>query len=200
MIRGLDMRKTQTKTSGISREDENTQVEQAVAGNEKAMQAILARYWANMHTVAMRICKDPDRAEDVRQEACILVSKKLSQFSRTAALGGWIAMITRNCALQNLRQTQSRNQRETTVDEIYEGSSDATPEAMVGDRQMLFLMNQLLASLHEDNREMFRLRFVEDLSMSEVADRMNLSAAALKTRFHRARQYLREVNDLAEAA
>lgn len=185
------MRKTQP-TKPISREDEYTQVAQAVAGDRQAMNAILARYMDKMYRVALKISHDPDRAEDIRQEACLRVSQRLFQFRQTGSLGGWIATVVRNIALQGYR----RKVREIPVEEIFEGSTDATAEDLVGDRQVLSLTDNLLGSLRDGDRELFTLRFIDGLSMQEIAERTGHSMPALKSRFHRARQHLREAFDL----
>jgi RNA polymerase sigma-70 factor (ECF subfamily) len=130
----------------------------------------------------------------------LAVYDKLESFRGDAAFGTWLYRIAVNEALQRLRARRSR------PDTLEVGLTFDDNGALVGQVRPLTLdagdpaareqlrraLEQALGELPEIYRTVFVLRDVEDLSTEEVAEALELTPGAVKTRLHRARLALRE--------
>jgi RNA polymerase sigma-70 factor (ECF subfamily) len=174
--------------------EENALVASATAGNRAAMQTLLTRHYTQMYHLALKVTRDPVRAEDVTQEACVQVLRRIHQFRGEARFGSWLSRIVVNTALLRHR----RERRLVPTPEIYSPAAVApepVPEQAVSDRELLLLTDAFLAELRDGDRELFTRRFVDGLSLQSISDETGLSLPALKSRFHRARLRLKDASD-----
>ena len=120
----------------------------------------------------IRVCGNREDAEDVLIEALLKAYRHLDQLRESAAFRAWLAHAlarTGRAALDTLRQ------------------------------QMKGLLNESIAALPEPYRSVYELCDVEDLRGDEVARRLGISRAAMKSRLHRARELVRTHLDAALA-
>ena len=174
--------------------EENALVASATAGNRAAMQTLLTRHYTQMYHLALKVTRDPVRAEDVTQEACVQVLRRIHQFRGEARFGSWLSRIVVNTALLRHR----RERRLVPTPEIYSPvavAPEPVPEQAVSDRELLLLTDAFLAELRDGDRELFTRRFVDGLSLQSISDETGLSLPALKSRFHRARLRLKDASD-----
>ena len=174
--------------------EENALVALATAGDRAAMQTLLTRHYTQMYHLALKVTRDPVRAEDVTQEACVQVLRRIHQFRGEARFGSWLSRIVVNTALLRHR----RERRLVPTPEIYSPAAVApepVPEQAVSDRELLLLTDAFLAELRDGDRELFTRRFVDGLSLQSISDETGLSLPALKSRFHRARLRLKDASD-----
>jgi len=174
--------------------EENALVASATAGNRAAMQTLLTRHYTQMYHLALKVTRDPVRAEDVTQEACVQVLRRIHQFRGEARFGSWLSRIVVNTALLRHR----RERRLVPTPELYSPAAVApepVPEQAVSDRELLLLTDAFLAELRDGDRELFTRRFVDGLSLQSISDETGLSLPALKSRFHRARLRLKDASD-----
>jgi RNA polymerase sigma-70 factor (ECF subfamily) len=174
--------------------EENALVASATAGDRAAMQTLLTRHYTQMYHLALKVTRDPVRAEDVTQEACVQVLRRIHQFRGEARFGSWLSRIVVNTALLRHR----RERRLVPTPEIYSPAAVApepVPEQAVSDRELLLLTDAFLAELRDGDRELFTRRFVDGLSLQSISDETGLSLPALKSRFHRARLRLKDASD-----
>lgn len=175
-------------------QEENDLVSRACDGDERAMEALLTKHYQQMYHLALKVTRDPVRAEDVTQESCVQVLRRINQFRGEARFGSWLSRIVVNTALLRHR----RERRLVPTAEIYSPAAEASepePEQLVGDRELLHLTDEFLAELREGDRELFMRRFIDGLSLQSISDETGLSLPALKSRFHRARLRLKAACD-----
>jgi RNA polymerase sigma-70 factor (ECF subfamily) len=144
-------------------------------------------------------------AEDVTQEVLLQVVRKLDTFRGDADLTTWLHRVTVNAALIHLRKRPQRLGGQPVVslrqlrDEghapVGTPVATRTPDRLAQDAEQRRLIEQAIARLPERYRVAFLLASVEGLSHREIGVRLGLTAAAVKTRMHRARLLLRD--DLA---
>ncbi len=177
--------------------EENELVATAAAGDRRAMEILLTRHYPQMYHLALKITRDPVRAEDVTQESCVQVLRRVQQFRGEARFGSWLSRIVFNTALLRHR----RERRLVPTAEIFSPAAEApepAPEQKVGDREVLRLTDAFLSELREGDRELFTRRFIDGLSLQSISEETGLSLPALKSRFHRARLRLKEACDRGE--
>jgi RNA polymerase sigma-70 factor (ECF subfamily) len=146
----------------------------------------------------IRVCGNREDAEDVLIEALLKAYRNLDQLRESAAFKAWLAQIARRVCWQ-LKQRESLQpllQLSTVEDEGQQiASPDPSPELLLAKRQMKEWLLKAVDQLEPAYREVYVLRELEELSGEEVAKRLGLSLAAMKTRLHRARESVREFLD-----
>ena len=181
-------------------------VEAARAGNGAAFEAIMRRHNRLLFRTARAILKDEAEAEDAVQEAYIKAFSKLSTFAGKASLSTWLVRITVNEALSR-RRGGSRRFEMDEFDELQDlgaekggsalGAADQrdTPESCAARGEIRRLIEQAIDELPQHFRTVFVLRAVEEFSVAETASCLDIPQDTVKTRFHRAKQALRQALD-----
>ena len=154
-----------------------------------------------VYRLALRITRNEQDAEDVRQETMLKVFRHVDQFEGRACFTTWISRIAINEALMNLRK---RNDwRRVPLEDVAEKSEDIfalrqfrppaeNPESNFRRRELRASIDEAVHSLRPLYRDVFILRAVEERSTSETAHVLSLRANTVKTRLRRACAKLRE--------
>ena len=162
-----------------------------------------------VYRLALRITHNTEDAEDVQQETLLKVHRKLGQFEGRSRLTTWISRIAINEALMCLRKRRSafympleetiQPAEENSVSEDFQSPIEG-PEAAYSRKEIRELLKQAMEKLRPAYRVVFLLRAVEQLSTSETARVLQISASAVKARMRRARSELREWLEEARSA
>jgi RNA polymerase sigma-70 factor (ECF subfamily) len=163
-------------------------------------EAVFRLYAPRIDGLARRLLHNEADAEDVTQDVLLQVVRKLDTFRGEAEFTTWLHRVTVNMALAHRRRGAPRLAREVRAPlEEVEGRGrlpsprppEAGPVHQVLGREARALIEQAVARLPEMYRQPFVLVQVEGLSYATVGAALGLSAAAVKTRLHRARLLLR---------
>ena len=148
----------------------------------------------------MRACGNREDAEDVLVEALLRASRHLDQLRESVAFRAWLAQIARRVCWQ-LKERESLLpllQLSALEDEGREiAGADPPPDAQLASRQMKALLDEAIGQLPADYRAVYQMRGLEELRGDEVAKRLKISEAAMKSRLHRAREMVRQHLDAA---
>lgn len=145
----------------------------------------------------LRVCGNQEDAEDVLMEALLKAFRSLEQLRDSKTFRAWLAQIARRLCWQ-LREREAMapllqlSVMEESVELVQPGELQ---DVEVERQEIKALLWQAVAELPEEAREVYVLRDVEERSGEEVAERLGISLAAMKSRLHRARQALREKLD-----
>jgi RNA polymerase sigma-70 factor (ECF subfamily) len=162
---------------------------------------------ANQHKNAvyrhmMRVCGNREDAEDVLVEALLKAYRHLDRLRDSEAFRPWLAQIARRVCWQ-LKKREALLpllQLSMLESEGKEIAQSAPPlEAQMEMRQMKELLDQAVQQLPAAYQSVYRLRDLEDQPGPAVQKRLGLSAAAMKSRLHRARALVRQHLDAALA-
>ncbi len=175
-------------------EDDRVLVERALAGEGSAFEELVRRYHAKVYRLAFRLMRDPEKAQDVLQETFLTVHRKLASFRFESAFGTWLYRVAYNTALMRLRK--ERSEPEAPLDDSAAADPASTDldegaDEILARRESLERIRAAVDRLPESYRTVILLRDVEELSTEEVAELMETTPAAIKTRLHRARLALR---------
>jgi RNA polymerase sigma-70 factor (ECF subfamily) len=144
--------------------------------------------WAAVHArclaVTRRILRSQAAAEDAAQEA-VLRAWRMGPRAAVRNREVWLARIARNEALRIAAREADLARRSVRGDQV-ELAAAAT-ESNPGDR---LAATTALAALPLADREVLYLRYLEDLSQTEVARRLGIPEGTAKVRLHRARKRL----------
>ena len=154
-----------------------------------------------VYSVAMKYLKDPDAAEDVAQDALLLAHRHRDGFRGDSQFSTWLYRVAATTALMYLRK-QRRRGREVPMPVRIDDERDAPslldhrdpksgPDAQVSAAEEVALIDHRLREMGPRYHRVFWMRFAEGYSESEIAERLGLHVATVKTRTHRARQAIR---------
>lgn len=191
--------------------DDQQLIAQLQARDEAALEALMAQYEGRVFGLALRLTGNRQDAEEILQDVFLTVFQKIGSFRGDAKLSSWIYRIATNAALMKLRK-RPKMQKIPLAEEL---GPAMTEEGMIAEpvadwshlpddetarKELTRRIEEAVGHLPPDYRSAFVLRDVEGLSAEEAADVLNLSVAALKSRLHRARLFLRkQLADYASA-
>jgi len=158
-------------------------------GDLPAYEEIVGRYQRRVYGVALRIVRSHAVADDVAQEAFLKAWRALDRFELGRPFGPWVCRIAANLAVNHVRSPVARE------DPLPEGHGETQsvsedPLSAVLDGEARQLLQQALEDLPPDQRAVFVLRAVEEMSYREMAEALDLSPGTVMSRLFRAREKL----------
>ena len=179
-------------------------VHRAQAGELEAFEALTTHHEQRVYSLALRMLRHEQDAEDVTQQTFLSALEHLAGFREEASFSTWLLRIASHAALKVIRKRKGLNT--ISLEEATEVSENVnsvphpefiadwrqSPEQLVQRNETRRLLDEALATLDEKHRLVFLLRDVEGLSVKETADALSLSEANVKVRLLRARLQLRE--------
>lgn len=174
-------------------------VREAQQGDTRAFDELVVRYQDKVYRLSFKILRHEDDAAEALQDAFLSAYRGLAKFKAESTFSTWLYRIATNASLMKYRK---RRDNVVSLDQSQRASEDAEP-MQVPDwsqqpvRDLLNgetrdVMQEGIDRLPEDLRTVFVLRDVQELSNAEVAEILELSVAAVKSRLHRARLQLRD--------
>jgi RNA polymerase sigma-70 factor, ECF subfamily len=154
------------------------------AGDASAFEALYLRYKDWVVQLAFRFTGDRELALDVLQETFLYFLKKFPGFVLTARLQTFLYPAVRNLSIAARRKAERLQSNEIVLQEA------PAPEAAQEDPRAE--LSAALADLSEAHREVLLLRFVDGLSLGEIAEAMEVPLGTVKSRLHKALEILRE--------
>src|SRR6185436_7641762 len=160
------------------------------------MDALLKRYQPQIFRFGMKMCRDPEDAREVLQDTLFAAARTVHGFRGASSVSTWLYTIARSFCIKKRRRSVFAPE----VVSLESGTSAALavrdqgrdPERTLADREVGAALEEAIASLEPEYREVLLLRDVEGLSATEVAEVTALSVPAVKSRLHRARASVRE--------
>jgi RNA polymerase sigma-70 factor (ECF subfamily) len=180
-------------------------VARALARDAVALAEIMRRNNRRLYRAAWGILRDEQEAEDAVQDCYLKAFAALPGFRGEAALSTWLTRIAINEALMRRRKRHAQmaslaasvgnviplRPDETPAAEVAEDPA-LSPEAIAMRAQLRPYLEDAVADLPEDQRAVFVLRALEELSVEETAQVLDLNPQTVRTRFLRARRKLQE--------
>ncbi|PIQ83426.1 MAG: RNA polymerase subunit sigma [Candidatus Omnitrophica bacterium CG11_big_fil_rev_8_21_14_0_20_63_9] len=183
--------------------DEHELIKQLRAQNEAALGAFMAQYETRVFGLALRLTGNRQDAEEVLQDVFLTVFQKIDSFRGDSKLSSWLYRIATNAALMKLRK-RPKVQQIPLEEELGPGMTEdgmiaepvvdwsRLPNDELDRKELGQRIEQAMNLLPADYRSVVVLRDVEGLSAQEACEVLSLSEAALKSRLHRGRLFLRK--------
>ncbi len=168
-----------------------------IGGDLDAYEGIMRHHNQRLFRIARSIVTDDAEAMDVVQETFIVAYERLQELKDPAALPVWLARITRNAALMRLRKSQRLHYMdEPEFDNVLNLSTaikrPEQPETALANTQLRQMLEKFIDELPDAFRAVFMLRAIEQCSVATTAELLEIEAATVKTRYHRARLLLQK--------
>ncbi len=181
------------------RVNDNQMVQGLRAGDANAFAELLNRYTQKVYSLAMRITRNAEDAEEVLQDVFVTVHNKIDKFEGKSAFSSWLYRITANTAFMKLRKR--RQHQTTSIDEVpanlreswtTERSDTSDVNYICSKHELREELEAAISKLPDEYRIIFILRDIDGLSNEDVCEMLDLSIPAVKSRLHRSRLMLRK--------
>ncbi|HET7225647.1 MAG TPA: sigma-70 family RNA polymerase sigma factor [Candidatus Eisenbacteria bacterium] len=171
----------------------------AQAGDTRAFDELVRRYQDKVYRLSYKILRHEDDAAEALQDAFLSAYRGLRNFKVESTFSTWLYRIATNASLMkyrkrrdhhiSLEQSQSANEDAETL-QLPDWSTQPVTDLLNAETREV--MQEGIDRLPEELKVVFVHRDLEGMSNTEVAEILDLSVAAVKSRLHRARVILRE--------
>ena len=178
--------------------EESEILRRCLAGDERAYRELIQRYQRQVYSVALRMVRRNEDAEDLTQETFVRMFRALSRYDPTRPFAAWLFTIASRLCIDHIRRRRvspiSLTQRERESEEEYEIDVEdpgLKPDEVAAHAEASRRATDLIDSLPPHYRIVVILRHVQDLSYEEIAEALHLPLGTVKARIHRARALLK---------
>jgi RNA polymerase sigma-70 factor (ECF subfamily) len=176
-------------------------VRQAQAGDEAAFARLVEPHMRKTFHVALKITRNREDAEDASQQTLLKAFANIKQFQGASQFSTWLVRIAMNEALMVMRKRRSEDahltydfdsgERPSAIERIC-AAETVQPEVQFAKREHHEALREAIGGLRETLRVVVWMLGIEEHKGKDAARILNLSQSAVKIRFSRARQELRE--------
>ena len=154
-------------------------------GDAGAFEVLYRRYRDWVYHLGWRFTGNQQDALDVLQETFTYLLGKFPGFNLTASMTTFLYPVVKHVSLT----VRSKNRRFTSDEEML---SEITAPALNESHSSRSELAAVLAVLPDEQREVLLMRFVDDMSLQEIAAALNIPAGTAKSRLHHALRKLRD--------
>ena len=175
-------------------EIESQLIAEAKAGNKEAFSELVEKYQRPVFSVCYRMLGTPTAAEDASQEAFIRAYQALDRYDPERSFATWILSIASNYSIDQLRKKKVTILSMDSDKHAWLAPPDPgpSPEKVALNKEKNALVQAILADLTETDRAAVVLQYWHDYSYEEIAETLDLSSSAVKSRLFRARKLMAE--------
>jgi RNA polymerase sigma-70 factor, ECF subfamily len=175
-------------------------IARVLSGDYNAFETLVEKYAGRIYRHLRKMVKDNQHAEDLLQETFLSAYRGLPRYEGDSSFSTWLFRIATNNALMFLRKNHvdTVEYDDHVAGNAAVGSGQVSPEFLTTPLEILLSqegrrkIEQAIDHLPVIYRSVIVLRDVEGFSLKEVADILDSSVAAIKSRLHRARNSVRE--------
>jgi RNA polymerase sigma-70 factor (ECF subfamily) len=174
--------------------NDNEIISQVLSGDYQAYAGLVNRYQNYVFTLALRMVKNREDAEEVAQDVFIKAYKYLADFKGASKFSTWLYTIVNNTGISFLRK------KKLTIHSLDDEKVFATADNidsgiranMVEQKSKVGMVNDAIGLLNPDDAQIITLFYKAEQSLEETAQILGIETNAAKVRLHRARTRLKE--------
>ncbi len=163
-------------------------------GDDEAFTRLVEAYQTHVYNLCYRMLGEPEYAEDAAQETFLRAYQHLQRYDQKRPFATWLLSIAAHYCIDRLRRRKfsmlSMDQDEDEGGFELPDADAPNPESEAVHAEQRDRMQGLLKSLESTDRAAIILRYWHDCSEAEIAETLNLTVSAVKSRLHRARREL----------
>ena len=174
--------------------DEMAWVTKAQQGSDEAFTHLVETYQTHVYNLCYRMLGEPEAAEDAAQETFLRAYQHIHRYDSRRPFATWLLSIAAHYCIDRLRR------RKFTMNSIEQDEEESgfelpdkervSPESEVIHGEQRKQIQRLLKRLDSVDRAAVIMRYWHDCSEVEIAESLNLTVSAVKSRLHRARRAL----------
>jgi RNA polymerase sigma-70 factor (ECF subfamily) len=173
----------------ISQTPDEAIIERILQGDKKAFEHIIRKYNQRLFRTGMSLLNNDADVEDAMQTAYINAYLHLGQFQNNSSFGTWFTRIMINQCLGQIRKARSTR---TNIGLQANTINMVTPDSELNNKELSVLLEDAIEQLPDKYRLVFVLREVEDLTVKETAEALDIAPSNVKTRLNRAKTMLKD--------
>lgn len=169
------------------RDADTALVLRAQQGDTGAFHELVERYDRRLLYFVLRLLPDADLALDILQDVWLVLFRRIGELRTPEAFRVWLYQIAHDRTVDVLR-------RQRRLEQVHEVLRDGFHEPVAGPEEAIEqaeLVHHALRLLSKEHREVLLLRFLEEMSLEEIAETLRCSLGTVKSRLHYARHALR---------
>jgi RNA polymerase sigma factor (sigma-70 family) len=164
-------------------------VKRVLEGEKRVFEVIIRRYNQRLYRIGMSILNSNMEVEDAMQTAYINAYEHLAQFEHRSSFITWLTRIMLNQCYEQKRKSQLLV---ANAEQAHNITNMKTPVNILVNKELSGALENAIVRLPEKYRLVFMLREMNDLSVKETAEALNIEEANVKVRLNRAKSMLRE--------
>lgn len=166
-------------------------INKVINGDASAFAYLVDTYKNMVFSLAYKMTKNKEEAEEVSQDTFIKAFKNLSNFKGDSKFSTWLYRICYHTTLDAIKKNKKNNYtfeiNEVTYNQI---QSVETILQGIERKERSVIMDKCLMKLADEERSILWMFYYDELSLKEIIEVTNLSEANLKVKLHRARKKL----------
>jgi RNA polymerase sigma-70 factor (ECF subfamily) len=178
----------------MNKTDDIYYIDSVKKGNVQAFSFLVEKYQKLVYTLALKLMKKPEEAEEIAQDTFIKAFQKLDSYEGKSKFSTWLYSITYNACISELRKRRidfkSLDDRQVS-DQDEQRMHDYYRENRKEDQEKY--LNLALEKLPEDDQVLVTLYYYENQSMDEISQITGLTVSNIKVKIHRARKKMYEL-------
>ena len=171
---------------------ESQLIRRATAGEIEAFDLLAERHRAVLRSLALRMLRNADDANDVVQDTLVKAFRAIREFDPTRPIRPWLCRICTNCCVDAVRQRRrdgdSLDAHEYILVDESQESADETAGLSIEHGQVMHAVERL----PENYRRIIVMRHFNHMDVNEIADALNKPEGTIKSWLFRARAMLRK--------
>lgn len=173
-------------------------IKQVIKGDQDAYAEVVEMYKDKVFHVCFRMLGNRHEAEDIAQEAFLRAYVNINSFNIELKFSTWLYRIATNLCIDRIRKKKPDYYLDAEVAgtdglNMYSqiASDSRLPEEEVQSLELQETIQREISKLPEKYRSVIVLKYIEELSLNEISEILNLPLGTVKTRIHRGREALR---------
>jgi RNA polymerase sigma-70 factor, ECF subfamily len=174
-------------------------IKQVIKGDQDAFAEIVEIYSNSIFQLGYRMLGNRHEAEDIAQEAFIRAYVNIKSFNQDLKFSTWLFRIATNLCIDRIRKKKPDYYLDAEVSgtdglTMYSQlpSNSPLPENELESLELQETVQKEILKLPEKYRSVIVLKYMEELSLNEISEILDMPLGTVKTRIHRGREALRQ--------
>ena len=167
-------------------------IEQLNASSMKAFSALYDKYAGMVFNFTLSILKDDCISEDITQSCFALMWSRRASISPDGNLPAWLYVVARNAVFKEVRRQVTASKY---LDYLSNNDNADSQENDLTERDTAVIMSEAeaaIAALPESRRKIYKMRFIDGLSVHEISESLDISPKTVETQIARAKNAIRQ--------
>ena len=168
-------------------------------GDQQAFGELIELFQHRVYQICLRMIGNRQEAEDLAQEAFLRAYLNIDSYDINKKFSSWLFRIATNLTIDRLRKKKADYYLDAEIAgaegiTLYSqlSTDEELPEEMVVNFEMQESVQKEMMQLPPKYRSAIVLKYMEDLSLKEISEILNIPVGTVKTRIHRGREALRK--------